>query len=85
VNFILEHVHQVLLGQMLRTAELDMADSVTPDDVDVFLVNTWHGPSALPITWYLKPPQVQPFLDKTCSLTFCLWLNGTKMEKEGNN
>jgi hypothetical protein len=33
---ILEHVHQVL-GQMLHTAELDMADSVTPDDVDVFL------------------------------------------------
>jgi hypothetical protein len=25
---------------MLRTAELDMADSVTPDDVDVFLDNT---------------------------------------------
>ncbi len=24
---------------MLRTAELDMADSVTPDDVDVFLDN----------------------------------------------
>jgi hypothetical protein len=24
---------------MLRTAELDMADSVTPDSVDVFLVN----------------------------------------------
>jgi hypothetical protein len=37
-NGILEHVHQVL-GQMLRTAELDMADSVTPDDVDVFLDN----------------------------------------------
>jgi hypothetical protein len=37
-NGILEHVHQ-LLGQMLRTAELDMADSVTPDDVDVFLDN----------------------------------------------
>ncbi len=35
---ILERVHQVL-GQMLRTAELDMADSVTPDDVDVFLDN----------------------------------------------
>ena len=35
-NCILERVHQVL-GQMLRTAELDMADSVTPDDVDVFL------------------------------------------------
>jgi hypothetical protein len=35
---VLEHVHQVLV-QMLCTAELDMADSVTPDDVDVFLDN----------------------------------------------
>ncbi len=34
----MEHVHQVL-GQMLRTAELDMANSVTPNDVDVFLDN----------------------------------------------
>jgi hypothetical protein len=40
-NGILERVHQVL-GQMLHTAELDMADLVTPDDVDVFLDNaTW--------------------------------------------
>jgi hypothetical protein len=38
-NGILERVHQVL-GQMLRTAELDMDDSVTPDDVDVFPDNT---------------------------------------------
>jgi hypothetical protein len=37
-NGILEHVHQVL-GQMLCTAELDMDDSVTPNDVDVFLDN----------------------------------------------
>ncbi len=37
-NGILEHVHQVL-GQMLRTAELDMANSVTLDDVNVFLDN----------------------------------------------
>jgi hypothetical protein len=37
-NGILEHVHQVL-GQMLCTAELDMADSVTPNDKDVFLDN----------------------------------------------
>jgi hypothetical protein len=37
-NGILERVHQVL-GQMHRTAELDMADSVTPNDVDVFLDN----------------------------------------------
>jgi hypothetical protein len=34
----LEHAHQVL-GQTLHTAELDMADSVTPNDVDVFLDN----------------------------------------------
>jgi hypothetical protein len=37
-NGILECVHQVL-GQMLHTAELDMADSVTPDDINVFLDN----------------------------------------------
>ncbi len=37
-NGILKRVHQVL-GQMLRTAELDMADSVTPNDVGVFLDN----------------------------------------------
>ena len=35
-NAILERVHQVL-GQMLRTAEIDMAETVTPDDVNVFL------------------------------------------------
>ncbi len=39
VNDILERVHQVL-EQMLGTAELDMANSVTPDDIDVFLDNT---------------------------------------------
>jgi hypothetical protein len=37
-NSILECVHQVL-GQMPRTAELDMANSFTPNDVDVFLEN----------------------------------------------
>ncbi len=38
-NAILEHVHQVH-GQMLCTAKIDMAKSITPDDVDVFLDNT---------------------------------------------
>ena len=38
-NAILERLHQVL-GQMLRTSELDMAKTNTPDDVDVFLDNT---------------------------------------------
>jgi hypothetical protein len=37
-NGILEPAHQVL-GQMLCTAELDMANSVTLDDVNVFLDN----------------------------------------------
>ncbi len=37
-NAILERLHQVL-GQMLRTSELDMAKTITPDDVNVFLDN----------------------------------------------
>ncbi len=37
-NAILERVHQVV-GQMLRTAEIDMAKSVVPDDADVFIDN----------------------------------------------
>jgi hypothetical protein len=37
-NGILERVHQVL-GQMLCTAELDTANSVTPNDINVFLDN----------------------------------------------
>ncbi len=40
-NAILQHIHQVQ-AQMLYTTELDMAKSVTPNDVDVFLINaTW--------------------------------------------
>ncbi len=35
---ILEHLHQVL-AQILRTAELNMAETVTPNNVDVFLDN----------------------------------------------
>ncbi len=37
-NAILECLHQVL-GQMLRTSKLNMAKTLTPDDVDVFLDN----------------------------------------------
>jgi hypothetical protein len=37
-NAILERLHQVL-SQMLRTSKLDMAKTMTPDDVDVFLDN----------------------------------------------
>jgi hypothetical protein len=35
-NAILEHLHQVL-AQMLCIFELNMAETITPDDVDVFL------------------------------------------------
>ncbi len=41
---------------------------------------TMHGQFTLPITRYLKHHQGQPFLDKTCSSTFCSWLTGTKLE-----
>jgi hypothetical protein len=37
-NCILESLHQVL-RQMLRPSEINMADSVTPNDVDIFLDN----------------------------------------------
>ena len=37
-NAILERVHQVIMT-MLRTAEIDMADSVTSSDIDSFLTN----------------------------------------------
>jgi hypothetical protein len=39
VNAVLERLHQVI-GRMLCTAKIDMAESVTPDDdIDVFLDN----------------------------------------------
>ena len=37
-NAILEQLHQVLTT-MLCTAELDMANTVAPSDIDVFLTN----------------------------------------------
>jgi hypothetical protein len=45
VNAVLERVHQVL-GQMLCRAEIYMVNSVTPNDVHVFLDNVaWAIPS----------------------------------------
>ena len=37
-NAICERIHQVL-GTMMRTAEIDMADSVEPADIDTFIDN----------------------------------------------
>jgi hypothetical protein len=41
---------------MLRTAELDMAESVSPDDVNVFLENaTWTIRSTYPMVLKASP------------------------------
>jgi hypothetical protein len=83
-NGIFECVHQVL-GQMLRTAEIDMVGSVTPNDVDVFLDNmAWAIRSTYHMVLKASPGAVI-FLDKTCSSTFCLWLASTKLENTGNH
>ena len=67
-NAVLEHIHQVL-RQMLHMAEIDMADLVTPDDVDVSLT-MWCGPFAQHIIQYLKPHQARQYSDVTCSSTY---------------
>jgi hypothetical protein len=42
VNAICERIHQVL-GTMMHTSELDMADSVDPADIDTFAIHsTYH-------------------------------------------
>ena len=50
-NAICERVHQVL-GTMMRTSELDMADSVHPADIDTFIANAAHGLFAQHTTQY---------------------------------
>ena len=82
-NAILERVHQVL-GQMLCTSELDMANSIPPM-MSMSSLTTQLGPFAVPIIQYLKPHQAQPYSDKTCSSTFCLWPTGRKLEITGNH
>jgi hypothetical protein len=69
VNAILERTDAVFTN-ILRTAKLDMAESVNASDIHVFLSD-----AALTIhsTYHtvLKPHQVQQYLDETCYLTFC--------------
>ena len=43
-NAILERVHQVIMT-MLHTAEIDMANSVAPSDIAMFLTNAALGHS----------------------------------------
>ncbi len=69
-NAILEHIHAVVMN-MLRTAEIDMTNSVKPSDIDVFLSDAaWTIRSTNHTIQYLKPLQVQKYLDETCSSIF---------------
>jgi hypothetical protein len=66
-NAILERLHQVL-AQILPTSELDMAKTITPDDVDVLLDNvTW----AICSTYHtvLKASPGAAIFEPICSLT----------------
>ncbi len=50
-NAICEHVHQVL-GTLMCTSELDMADSVEPADIDTFIDNAAWAQFAQHTTQY---------------------------------
>jgi hypothetical protein len=54
---------------MLHTAEKDMANSVKPSDIEIFLSNAAYRPFALPAIQYSEPRHVQQYMDETCSLT----------------
>ncbi len=66
-NAICEGIHQVL-GTMMRTSEIDMAESVEPADIDTFIDNAAWAIRSTNHT-VLKPHQVQQYLDVTCSST----------------
>jgi hypothetical protein len=69
-NGILEPVYQVL-WQMLRTAELDMVDSVTPNDVDVFLDNAvWAICSTYQMVLFKASPSAAIFDDTLFDIPF---------------
>ncbi len=54
-NAICDCVHQVL-GTMMRTSELDMADSVEPADIDTFIDNAaWAICSMYHTVWKASP------------------------------
>jgi hypothetical protein len=81
-NAILELVHQVL-GQILHTAEIDMADSVTPNNVDVFLDNAAWAIRSTHHTVLRASPGVAIFgRDMLFDIPFIT--TGTKLEITGN-
>ncbi len=69
---------------MLCTAELDMADSVTPDDIDVFLDNAaW----AICSTYHtvLKASPGAAIFGQDMLFNIPMWLTGEKLENKGNH
>ena len=81
-NAILERLHQTLAA-MMCTAELDMANSLEPSDIDDFLNNAAWAVRSTSIQCS-KPLQEQQFFDGTCCLTSLSLLNGSKLETIGN-
>ena len=84
-NAILEHLHQVL-AQMLRTSELDMAETITPDDVNFFLDNVaWAICSRLhiPVFRYLFFGPKKPFLPGFLRISFfsCVFRRNFSQER----
>ena len=65
-NAILEWVHQTIIV-MLRTAEIDMPNTITESDIADFFTNE-HGPFALPTSQYVEPHQVWQSLVEACCL-----------------
>jgi transposase InsO family protein len=59
-NAILEQVHQVI-STMLCTAELDMANTVAPSDIDSFLTDAaWANVAVITVIFYgLSPSPTQ--------------------------
>ena len=66
-NAILEHVHQTIMA-MLRTAELDMTDTINESDIADFLIN---AACAVHSTYHtvLKTLPGAAILEGTCCLT----------------
>ncbi len=68
-NAILGRIHAVL-GNMLRTSELDMVKMVKSSDIDVFLSDATLAVCSTYHTVLKAYPSAQYF-DKICYLTFC--------------
>ncbi len=82
-NGLLECVHQVL-GQMLHTTEIDMDNSVTPNDINVFLDNVaWAICSIYHMA--LKASPGAAIFGRDMLFDIPLWLTGTKLENKGNH